>query len=90
MAADPVEVTCPANQWQIVATNVLTGMIHKLSLSPNVYRMVTRPTGGAAPTDDTGAWLAFGKDIREEISDSAAIDVYIKAVRVDGEVSVVL
>ena len=90
MAADPVVVTCTANTWVKVATSVLTGMIHKLSLSPNVYRMVTRQTGGSAPTNDTGAWLAFGKDIREEISDSAAIDVYIKAVRVDGEVSVVL
>ena len=90
MAAIPIEVACPANQWQILATNVLTGTIHKLSVSPNVYRMVTRPTGGASPTDDTGAWLTFDGSNSVAISDTAPIDVYIKSVKVDGKVSVVL
>ncbi len=90
MAAIPVVVPCTADTWILVAENVLTGIIHKISLSPNVYRMVTRPTGGAAPTNDSGAWLAFDGANSSEISDSAQIDVYIKAVGVDGEVSVVL
>lgn len=91
MAATPVKYTCTADTWVLVASNVTTGVIHKVSVSPNVYKITTRVTGDPAPTDDALALLAFsGCELEEIISDSAPIDVYIKAVRVDGEVVTVL
>jgi hypothetical protein len=89
MAAIPVIVICTADTWIKVATAVLTASIKKKSVNPNVYKITTVPTTGAAPVDDSLAWLAFDGDNTEEISDSAAIDVYMKAVRVNGEVIVV-
>jgi len=90
MAATPVAVPLVADTWTIVATGVTTGVVQRKSTAPNVYRFTTVPTGDAAPTDDSLAWLGFGCDNSEIISDSAAIDVYVKAVNVAGEVIVVL
>lgn len=90
MAATPVEITCTADTFVLIASAVTTGRIHKLSNLPNVYIMVTRKAGDPAPTDEIGSWLIFDRGNTETISDSAAIDVYIKARRVDGKISVVL
>jgi len=90
MAATPVSVICTADTFVKVATGVTTGVVQKKSTSPNVYKFTTVPTGDAAPTDDSLAWLGFSCDNSEIISDSAAIDVYVKAVNVAGEVILVL
>ena len=77
--ADPVFVDCIKNTWQKVATNVTVGQIHKVSVSPNVYRQTYRDTGGAAPTLESDGVLVFAKSDSEQISSDAPIDVYIWA-----------
>ena len=79
-------ITCTANTWVIVATNVTSAIIHKLSLSPNVYKQTYVATGAAAPANDNNAVLAFGDCDSFIFSESTLSDVYIKAVGVDGSV----
>lgn len=88
MAANPVVITCTADTWVRVVENKTAGTIDRLSVAPNVYKRTYRLTGQAAPTDDTDAALMFGESNQHVISHSAAIDVYVKAVRVDGSVRV--
>ena len=79
-------ITCTANTWVMVATNVTSAVIHKLSVSPNVYKQTYVNTGAAAPANDNNAVLAFGSSDEFEFSDSTASDVYIKAVGVAGSI----
>lgn len=79
-------ITCTANTWVKVATNVTSAIIHKLSLSPNVYKQTYVNTGAAAPANDNNAILAFGDSDEYVFSDSTASDIYIKAVGVAGSV----
>lgn len=78
--ANPVITAVPANAWTKVATNVLAGQIHRISNAPNVYLQTYRLTGGGAPTLKSEGVIAFQRgDITEQISASAAIDVYMWA-----------
>ena len=88
MAANPVVVPCTADTWVKVATNTKTGTIDRLSVSPNVYKRTYRLTGQAAPANDADAALLFGESNQHVISHSVEIDVYVKAVGVDGSVRV--
>ena len=68
--------------WQKIATNVTTGIIHRLSTDVSYYQTY-RLTGVAAPTAPTLGTLPeeavriFEDGNHESISSSAAIDVYI-------------
>lgn len=85
--ANPAIFTCTANTWVKVATAVTSATLHKRSNEPNVYKQTFRLTAEAAPTDDSDAALLFaGGGTVEQISNDVAIDVYVKAVGVDGEV----
>ena len=87
--ANPVIVTCTADTWIKVLTEVTTAVIHRLSLAPNVYKQTYVVTTDPAPTDDSTAALMFSKNPNEEeVSSAASVDVYVKAVKVAGSVRV--
>lgn len=87
MASNPAVITCTADTWVAVATNVVTGRIYRIN-SEALYMQTIRLTGEAAPTtNDDGAKL-FADSNSEAISSSAAIDVYVKALNVNGSVRV--
>lgn len=89
MAVNPVTVACAADVWTKVATNVLVGTIYQLSFLPAVYLQTIRITGDAAPANDDDAAQIFGVSAKESgISSDTEIDVYVKALRFDGEVRV--
>lgn len=71
---NPAIVALTAGQWNLVATNVTTGIIHILDTSTQ-YQQTYRLTGGVAPTlQSEGAafeWPGI------PISSDAAIDVYV-------------
>jgi len=70
----PVALT--AGQWNKVATDVLTGIIHRKS--GGAYVQTYRLTGTPAPTDyDEGAGIFVEHPEYEEIKATSAIDVYI-------------
>ncbi len=81
-------IICTADTWIKVATGVTSAVIHKLSHSPNLYRQTYVPTTDPAPTDDDNAVLAFGSCESFIFSESDSSDIYIKAVKHDGEVRV--
>jgi hypothetical protein len=87
--ATPVSVTCTADTWVKVATGVTSTIIHRISTAPNVYKMTYVPNAAAAPADDSLAALMFSDSPNEEkFTNSSSSDVYVKAVKVDGEVRV--
>ena len=86
--ADPVFVNIPAGEWTKIATNVVTGQVHKV-LSIPVYMQTYRLTGGGAPTLLTDGVLAFANGaVTDQVSASAAIDVYLWCVGSAGRVRV--
>lgn len=87
-ASNPAAITCTADTWVKVANSVESGVIHRTSVAPNVYKKTFKIAGQAAPTDDDEAVLVFGSSNEDIISSESVIDVYIKAVRVAGEVVV--
>jgi len=84
--ANPVVVACPADVWTKVATGVLSGIVHIISTKPDAYLQTYRDTLGAPPTDLSEA-VPFKSPM--QISNSVAIDVYVRprgnagSVRVD-------
>ncbi len=74
--ADPVLVVCALGSWTKIATNVTTGIVHRKD-SDAKYFQTYRMTGNPAPSDLTDAVQIFTKEDSAEISNSAAIDVYI-------------
>ena len=82
--ADPSIVTCTANAWTKVATNVKAGVVSPFKTNV-VYSQTYRDTGNPAPTDLLDA-LAF--DEPHMISASTGIDVYIYAHKKAGSVRV--
>ena len=81
-------ITCTADTWVIVATNVTSATIHKLSNSPNVYKQTHVDTGGSAPANDDNAISAFSSCDSRVFDEGTASDIYIKAVSVAGSVRV--
>lgn len=86
--ANPVFVDCTKNIWTKVATNITTGLIHKVHGAPYEYRQTYRETGGAAPTLRSDGVSAFENNRTEIISATAGIDIYIYPINVDGKVRV--
>lgn len=64
-----------AGQWNLVATSVTTGLIHKKTDCN--YLQTFRLTGGTAPTLISEGVLLFNLDDVAEISATEPIDVYI-------------
>ena len=85
--ADPATVACPANVWTKVATDILTGQIHK-KLTRTVYLQTYRETGNPDPTLQSEGVPAFPDGPSEEISSNVPIDVWIFAVGKAGSVRV--
>lgn len=84
-------VTCTANTWVKVATNVTTGMIHKVKNNPAVYLQAFVPTGDPAPSGRSAGVDAFKDSISHstaKIENSSAVDVYIWADESAGQVRV--
>lgn len=70
---NPAIVPCPADTWTKVATNVVVGVVYRLT-GRKLYQTY-RLTGGAAPTDLTEAVdLVTPADV---IESAQGIDVYI-------------
>lgn len=86
--ANPVFVTCDKNVWIKVATDVQTGLVHKVSGAPNGYLQAYRDTAGPAPTLETQGVVAFENSGTEAILATAGIDVYIYAQAKAGKVRV--
>jgi hypothetical protein len=86
--ANPVFVDCPADTWQLVASNVTAGQVKKADNTPGQYLETYRTTGGAAPTEISEGIPCFVSRYSEPISASAGIDVYIMARGKDGRVRV--
>lgn len=83
---NPEVFPCPADTWVKVATGKTSGVIHRRSNAPGVYRQTYRITTDPAPTDDADAVLFFGDSNSEVFSNSVPIDVYVKAVGQAGSV----
>lgn len=86
--ADPAPTTITKDGWRLVATNVFTGTIHRISYSAPVYKQTYRETGGTVPTLESEGVLMFGDSNSEEIKSSFGIDVYIYCAKHDGKIRV--
>ena len=75
--ADPTLVTCTADAWTKVATNVTTGVIHIITNVPGQYLQTYRDTGGAAPSGSPGEEAVLIPADEISIAAAAGIDVYI-------------
>lgn len=87
--ADPVLVTCTADGWKKVATNVTAGTVHiKDRDGVKQFLQTYRATGGIAPAGTPGneAVLIEGDSIG--IQAATGIDVYIYCVSAAGVVRV--
>jgi len=87
-ASDPLIVVCAKNAWTKVATDVISGSVHKKSYEPQEYLQTYRVTGNAAPTVLTDGIWAFKNNEPEAISATSGIDVYIYALTSAGSVRV--
>lgn len=84
-------IDCPANQWTLVAANVTTGVIHRVSCEPSAYLQASVPTGDPAPSGRSAGVDAFKDSITgdtSEIKNSTAIDAHLWADGADGRVRV--
>lgn len=93
--ANPAVISIPKDVWTKVATNVTAGVIRKnnsaTSYAPTVYLQTTRITGQAAPTSIAEGAKMFVDSFSTEtevISSNSAIDVYVMALAIDGELRV--
>jgi hypothetical protein len=93
--ASPTFVDCPADQWTKVATNVTTGMLHKVyssgATSPTVKYLQTfvQPTAGSAPTGGRADGVSVFEDSEHvPMSFSTGTDVYIYPIGSAGRVRV--
>ena len=73
--ANPVEFNIPKETITKVATDVVTGILHKRF--ETVYKQSYRLTGESAPTDPSEFVVLFDEKTQEEISSSDPIDVYV-------------
>lgn len=86
MANKPIAVSCPADTWTEVATNVTAGNINRMLKDPNVYLQTWRRSGQAAPTSISEGLPIFVKDGDNVISSPYGIDVYIYPIGKAGKV----
>jgi hypothetical protein len=89
MASNPAVVACAKNTWVKVATGILSGVIYRLNVMPEVYVQTIRLTGGAAPTDLSDAAQIFVDGAKAAVVNSeASVDVYVMACGAAGSVRV--
>ena len=83
--ANPILVDCPAGQWTLVATNVVTGFIYTKQARSTIYMHTYRLTGEAAPTnrDEGVQFISVAPIVATQ-----GIDVYIWAENDNGRVRV--
>lgn len=87
--ANPVIIDCTKDVWTKVATDVVTGQVHKKSEVPQLYLHTYRLTGETAPALKTeGVEIFIHENLSENISALAGIDVYIMPIGEDGKVRV--
>lgn len=87
--ANPAIVSCTANTWVKVATNVTSGKIYRLKKKTATYLQTYRLTGQAAPTTiEEGVEMFLPDNSPELISASAGIDVYVYCIGVIGSIRV--
>ena len=89
--SNPVLKDCPADVWTKVVTNVLSGTVKIIDVSPTVYYETYRVTGDPAPSvidPNNITFDGYNFDRLLGISDSAGIDVYIMPISAAGKVRV--
>lgn len=91
--ANPAVTEIPKNVWTKVATNVTAGFISicdsDKSKAPTKYLQTYRATGDTTPIATGEGVLMFQQHPEtEEIKSSFAIDIYLMARSVDGELRV--
>ena len=91
--ANPELIRCPKNQWTKIATNVVSGQIHKKTEKPQEYLSTFRETGDPGPENteegkEEGVPIFIDNIVSEEIKNSTGIDIYIYPVTDDGLVRV--
>lgn len=85
--SNPVFYDTPKNQWTKIATNVISGTVHKLKNSS--YMQTYRLTGAAAPTlASDGVKMFQENSFQESISHPQGIDVYVYCKILDGRVRI--
>ena len=85
---NPIFVDCPAGEWTKVATNIISGQIHRVSLVPYGYLQSYKDTGDAAPTLKSEGVVAFEQSNLESILALSGIDVYLYPLLAAGRVRV--
>lgn len=90
---DPEVITCPANRWTKIATNVWFGTVSKLYdddeiADPTGYLQTYRVTGEPAPTSKAEGVVCFETGNFELILSWWGIDVYVWAIGQEGKVRV--
>jgi hypothetical protein len=83
---NPNLVSCPADTWTKVATNVTTGNIWIADKSPNKYLQTYVLTGQAAPAGTAIGIAIVGDGM--PIANTVGIDVYIYPIGELGKVRV--
>lgn len=89
--ADPLPKSLTADQWNLVASNVVSGSIHKLQGIPSQYLQTYRVVSLGNPdpvTEDQGVPMFLDHPIVEPIGHSEAINVFIWPKRKPGKVMV--
>ena len=84
--ANPEVISCPANEWTLVAAAIIVGVLHRVG--DTTYLQTYRMAGEAAPSDSEVGVRLFAEVTTAEISASNAIDVYVKAIGTAGAVRV--
>jgi len=89
LSTNPEVITCNKGVWNLVATGVTAGVIHKLDNAPGKYLQTFRLTGEAAPTLKSEGALLFGyQEKLEVIRNDSPIDVYVWPINAAGRVRV--
>lgn len=84
-------VTCPANQWRLISTNITFAVINRISVVPNKYLIATVNTGGTAPVGKSVGIEAFKNsksNSTEIIKHPDPVDIYIWADESQGEINI--
>lgn len=85
--ANPEVKTLTKDSITKIATNVITGQIHRLVPRAS-YLYTYRETGDPAPTVETEFINMFDDSSTAQISSSSGIDIYVVCKRKDGAVRV--
>jgi hypothetical protein len=87
--SNPVGVTLTtANTYYKVADNITAGVLNIKAWQPSNYMLTYRTHSGAAPTDDTLSVQCYNRVIN--VSNTSAIDVYMKCTETLGYVVAML